>query len=169
MALQPKLLVLALVATLSTVTSGTATAEDYRKLSFELFDAAREGNLESVSTLLERGVPIHARNRFGNTALIFAARAKQKEVIDLLLDSGADINKPNLSGKTALMEASLNGDLSLAKYLVAKGASVNAETIEHFTALIFATYHGHKPTITPRCLTYLSMQGWTSMKSTKTI
>ncbi|MDD9868488.1 MAG: ankyrin repeat domain-containing protein [Gammaproteobacteria bacterium] len=40
-----------------------------------MFDAAGEGDLERVRQLLDEGALVLARNRFGNTALIYAARA----------------------------------------------------------------------------------------------
>ncbi len=50
-------------------------ADNPRALNFRLFDAAGEGDLERVRQLLDEGALVSARNRFGNTALIYAARA----------------------------------------------------------------------------------------------
>ena len=120
--------------------TSVASAVDYRKLAFEMLDAAKEGNIEAVEALLEKKVPIESRNRFGNTALIYAVRGGHGVLVKNLVDAGASVNKSNLSGKTPLMEAAIKGNMGLARYLVEQKADVNAKTIENFNALIFATY-----------------------------
>ena len=123
--------------------TSVASAVDYRKLAFEMFDAAREGNIEAVEKILDQNVPIESRNRFGNTALIYAVRGGHMPLVKKLVALGANVNKPNLNGKTPLMEAAIKGNMELARYLIGLKADVNAKTMENFNALIFATYYKH--------------------------
>ena len=86
------------------ITSTTAFAQEFRRLSLEMLEAAREGDNSKVKSLLEQGVPVGARNRFGNTALIYAARSGNQALVKLLLDMGADVSKSNVNGKTGVVK-----------------------------------------------------------------
>ncbi|MBE8233369.1 MAG: ankyrin repeat domain-containing protein [Endozoicomonadaceae bacterium] len=70
-------------------------------LADALINAASNGYLEIVTTLIDAGVAVDARN--------------------------TKYNKLSDADSTALSEASLHGDLDVVKYLVSKGASVNEQ------------------------------------------
>ena len=84
-------------------------AENHRQLSMELLESARDGRIEEVERLLDSGVPIKARNRFGNTALIYAARSCHRDLLEVLIERGADVNQTNLNGHSPLFEAAKGG------------------------------------------------------------
>lgn len=66
-----------------------------------LMVAAREGRLDIVSFLLERGADINQTTRRGN-AFCLAAGALRAETMAFLLSRGADPNVPNRKGETPI-------------------------------------------------------------------
>ncbi len=60
--------------------------------STSLVDAARAGEFDTVSKLLQKGYNVDVRDEFGSTALIYAVAAHKEEVVKVLLDFGADVN-----------------------------------------------------------------------------
>ena len=122
-----------------------------------LFNAAQNGKLEQVKTLIEKeGVDINAReSEIGATALIGASFKGHLEVVQYLINKGADINaKADIDGRTALMVASMEGHLAVVKALVegkkgllsmfSKGADINAKDNNNgVTALMEASSEGH--------------------------
>ncbi|HLE72469.1 MAG TPA: ankyrin repeat domain-containing protein, partial [Vicinamibacteria bacterium] len=55
----------------------------------DLREAARRGDLERAKALLDAGVPVDAKNRYGATALFFAADRGHLPLIQLLIERGA--------------------------------------------------------------------------------
>lgn len=53
--------------------------------------AAERGELALVKSMLEKGVDVNARNKYGQTALILAAARGHFDVVKLLLEKGADL------------------------------------------------------------------------------
>jgi len=64
--------------------------------------AVVDGNNEVVSLLLEARADINAKDKNGNTALMYAARGVRNEVVTQLLEAGADINAKDNHGQTLL-------------------------------------------------------------------
>lgn len=88
-------------------------------------DAASRGNLPATRALLNRGVPLEATDRSGNTALIKAALNRRPQVVDLLLARGARIDHRNAEGMTAAFIAAERGQPFLIQTLAAKGARLD--------------------------------------------
>jgi hypothetical protein len=57
-----------------------------------LADAARKGDAAAVKKLLDGGVDVNTKFRYGTTALSFACDRGHLDVVKLLLDRGADVN-----------------------------------------------------------------------------
>ena len=55
-------------------------------------DAARKGDAAAVKKLLDEGVDVNTKFRYGTTALSFACDRGHLDVVKLLLDRGADVN-----------------------------------------------------------------------------
>jgi ankyrin repeat protein len=115
--------------------------------------AARTGRLGPVKALLARGADVNARERRGQTALMWAADEGHAAVVQALLQAGADFRTPLASGFTPLLFAVREGRIEVVKILVAAGADVN-ETIavkkpggkapnRGTTPLILAVENGH--------------------------
>jgi ankyrin repeat protein len=70
-----------------------------------LHTAAREGNAESVRSLLREGADAHALDDLGRTALYYAASKRSAETVLALLAWGCDPNVADEGGVTPLMAA----------------------------------------------------------------
>lgn len=105
--------------------------------------AAREGQIESVRTLIEAGADLDAQDAEDTTALILATVNGYLDIAELLLASGADPNVADRFGRTVLFVATdmntldanprppprMNSRLTpvdLVKLSLAKGAEVDA-------------------------------------------
>jgi ankyrin repeat protein len=71
-----------------------------------LADAARKGDAAVVKKLLDEGVDVNTKYRYGATALSYACDRGHLDVVKLLLDRGADVNvKDSFYGATPLIWA----------------------------------------------------------------
>ncbi len=88
-----------------------------------LRDAARGGDLATVTRLLDAGTPVDAPARHGQTALQFAAEAGRVDVVRELLQRGANVdNEERFFGVTPLSAALGGGHRELALLLLERGA-----------------------------------------------
>ena len=68
-----------------------------------LMVAAGGKNSEIVTMLIDNGADVDAKDKYGNTALIFAlCWGKNPDVVRAFIDGGADVNARNEKGKTPL-------------------------------------------------------------------
>jgi len=95
----------------------------------QLQDAARKGDASAVKRLLDDGVDVNTKFRYGTTALFFACDHGHVDVVRVLLDRGADVTiKDSFYGFTPLMLAVSPAQkrrpehTEIAKLLIAKGA-----------------------------------------------
>ncbi|HEY4534500.1 MAG TPA: ankyrin repeat domain-containing protein [Enteractinococcus sp.] len=87
-----------------------------------LFDYAREGQIQALSSVIDQGIPVDLRNHNGDTFLILAAYREQAEVVDALLARGADVNAVNNRGQSALTCAIFMQNTNIATALLDAGA-----------------------------------------------
>jgi len=87
--------------------------------------AAADGNVESVSLLLDRGAKVNAATQDGWTALHFACLRENKGLVELLLDRGADVGMTTMTGVSALSLATSKGDRDIIELLLDRGASAS--------------------------------------------
>ena len=96
-----------------------------------------------VIFLLDHGVPLEAKNRNGNTAVILSAYTRKISIAECLLDYGADIHCANIDGSTALHFAVSKGYNEIVSLLILKGANIHAARKNGGTALHLAAQEGH--------------------------
>src|SRR5689334_19210047 len=100
---------LLLITLLSLMTTGAAmfvqAANDPA-----LVTAAREGDFETVRTLLAKRANVNETARDGATAVLWAVHQSDLRMVRALLAAGANVNTPNHYGVTPLLEASRTGD-----------------------------------------------------------
>lgn len=107
-----------------------------------LLEAAGDGDIKTVTGLLDKGTDVDEQNAHGMTALTAAALKDSLEMTRLLLDKGADIGRENDSGETVLMCAVLNDNPKLIGLLLDRGAQINEEANNGMTALGWAAFWG---------------------------
>ena len=92
-----------------------------------IFEAAREGDTDTVRELLEYDPELaRAADEDGRTALHHAASRGQVEVATILLDAGAEIDAPEEDNETPLHYAAWRSQLPVGRLLVARGAGLEA-------------------------------------------
>ena len=92
------------------------------------FLAARNGQLEAMRALVEKGMDPRFVGARGTTALTLAAGADRPshEVIRFLLDHGADMNATDADGRTALDWALTRGETDTSAFLRGLGGRTSA-------------------------------------------
>lgn len=89
-----------------------------------IFEAARQGDLEAVKAFEAKNQSIVSLDAFGSTPLHHAAAGGHENVVEYLLDRGADPNLVNSDGFAALHSCALTGDSATAVLLLARGSLV---------------------------------------------
>ncbi|VDH97035.1 Hypothetical predicted protein, partial [Mytilus galloprovincialis] len=100
-----------------------------------LYDACREGYLDTVQFLLQIGATVNSIGRYGQTALYAACIGGHSTIVKFLVDQGAVIDakvrKASLFDEpTCLHAAYLSDNLDLVKFLINRGSSV--DTVGNF-------------------------------------
>jgi ankyrin repeat protein len=92
------------------------------------FLAAREGQLEAMQALMEKGMNPRFVGARGTTALTFAAGSDRPNhaAMGFLLDQGLDVNATDSDGRTALDWALTRGETETAAFLRGLGGRTNA-------------------------------------------
>jgi serine/threonine-protein phosphatase 6 regulatory ankyrin repeat subunit B len=108
-----------------------------------LHDAAEEGNVNVVKSLLERGEDINTRNTSFETPLHLAAEKAKADVVRLLVERGAEVDSRNERGWTPLHFASLEGHVEVSRVLVDHDANVNARSQGSWTPMHLSAARGH--------------------------
>ncbi len=103
-----------------------------------LLKAVKEGRLNQVRALVDKGADVNLRTPSGSTPLMFAADGNRLDIVRFLLKRGADVNAKNGANNTALIYASIKGHTGVSKELLKYKADVNVKNINKGDALIFA-------------------------------
>jgi hypothetical protein len=110
----------------------------------EIHDAAREGNIGKVKSLLEANPKLaEAALEDGMTALHLAALEGHAAIARLLLEHHAPINARGPRGETPLHLATYGGHSTVAEVLLEQGADLQATNAAGETALHLAARKGH--------------------------
>jgi ankyrin repeat protein len=106
-----------------------------------LHSVARCGDLEMVQVLLEYGVDINAKNKYGSTPLDYAiigSHHNKPKVVRLLVEHGADPNSRGVSGYTPL-HRSIGEGVEIVRLLIEHGGNVEIKTDGGRTTLDIAS------------------------------
>jgi len=88
------------------------------------FSLTRHNRYDEIEGLLDAGLPVEARDQYGNIILIVACQNGLKRIAKLALRRGADINAQNAYGNTPLHFCYMyNHGSTLGAYLISKGAN----------------------------------------------
>ncbi len=120
---KPLLLLFALLL----IPVATPAQNPKQELNDQFFEAVRKGDVPAVAALLDKGVDVNAKFRYGTTALFKAAERGHTEVVKLLLARGADVTvKDTFYNTTAMSWALDNKHIEVIRALLEKDtASVN--------------------------------------------
>jgi ankyrin repeat protein len=114
------------------------------EISQTLFSAVDANCLDLVTTLLDEGASVDARDRLGARPLSHAARSGHLQMVDLLLAHGAPIDARNLAGSTALYLAAEGSHIAIAQRLIERGADVKLSGRSGITPIAAAAYAGNE-------------------------
>ena len=96
------------------------------QLDAALRDAAWANDVEQARRLIASGANVNAKDRGGQTAIMWAAAEGHADVVKLLIDAQSEFQEPLPSGFTPLLFACRAGHVETAKALIAAGADVKA-------------------------------------------
>jgi ankyrin repeat protein len=119
-----------------------------------LMMAAKGASNETVQILLKTGASINAKNKLGQTALMYAVAGyyapnpDTAQTVKLLLANGARINDVDAKGQSVLMHvAPASPEAEVIKLLIANGANVNVIDSDGQTALLLAVQRYSTPLV----------------------
>ncbi len=112
-----------------------------------LIEAAKTGDLETVTDLLRRGAEVDAQSEKGKTALHYAAANGHVEVVKALLAAGAKVDARDRDWHTPLMLAAIYGCNHTVQALLSGGADTQAKTLAGNTAQVYAENNHHPLTL----------------------
>lgn len=126
----------AFVLALLTASAGTVRAQGLGEKAEALWEAARKGDVATVKKLLDEGLDVNTKLRYGSTALFSACDRGHVEVVKLLLDRGADVNvRDTFYGATPLTWAVNPATgrkpqhVEIVRLLLQKGAQGKAQAL----------------------------------------
>lgn len=120
---------------------GCATTPEER-----LRQAATDGNLNRVETLLGEGVSLRAADERGASPLLMATKNSHRDVVAFLLEKGASVNQPRHDGVTPFLIAVQEGHPDIVALFLEKGTDVNvrAPLAAGITLLHVAAHRGNR-------------------------
>jgi len=101
--------------------------------------AAREGDIESVKLLLERGANVNQVTEYGWSPLLTATNNRHYKLAEYLIERNADVNLANKGNWTPLYLATDNRNIEGGDFPVPK------PDIDHFEYIKFLLDHGANP------------------------
>jgi len=107
------------------------------------FECKKE-NIDEVKKLINKGMKINKRNRYGDTPLIIACKKNNIELVKCLLKSKKiKIDKKSIYGISPLMVACYFKNKSLVDCLITQNAKVDISDNKNNLPLHIGCYLGH--------------------------
>jgi ankyrin repeat protein len=91
-----------------------------------LLDAAEEGDVSQVRSLIDHNANVNHGNKYNNTPLHLACTNGHGEVACMLIDHNANVNQCNIYNTTPLHFACMYGHVEVACTLIDHGADFNS-------------------------------------------
>jgi ankyrin repeat protein len=113
----------------------------------EVADAAMNGDLAAVRTLILKKADVNAPQIDGATALLWAVHLDNAEMVEALVKAGANAKAANRDGATPLALAAINGDPRVVEALLKGGADAKAKGAAGETMLMLAARNGNPAVI----------------------
>lgn len=114
----------------------------------ELFAAARAGNSNYITEILDSGVNLESKTSKGYTALMLAAYNGHYQLTQELVTRGANVNSVDQSGNSILMGVVFKGHSSIFNLLISSSANFDYQNPKKETALDYAIMFGRRDLIT---------------------
>jgi cytochrome c2 len=108
-----------------------------------LHNAARDGDVEQVGSLIASGEDVNKRNRMLGWPIHQAALNDYVGIAEMLIAAGADVNVEHKIFGTPLHTAAQKGSFGVAALLLENGADPNSRYGDGSTPLHFAAGRGH--------------------------
>ncbi|ERE71500.1 ankyrin repeat and EF-hand domain-containing protein 1 [Cricetulus griseus] len=109
-----------------------------------LMEASREGAVELVRGILERGGEVNAFDNDRHHAAHFAAKGGFFDILKLLFAYSGDMGLIGMNGNTPLHYAAMGGFADCCKYLAQRGCELKWKNLEHKTPRAVAKDGGFK-------------------------
>jgi len=93
-----------------------------------LIKSSRDGLLNEVRLLIEFGADVNAKDKNGDTSLIWASYYGYEDIVKLLIGAGVNANAKNKNGSTALRWAYENNQKNIIELLKKYGAKYKYES-----------------------------------------
>jgi len=106
-------------------------------------EAAKNGDRDSLQTLVRNKADVNATEADGSTALHWASYHDDLESADLLIRAGAKVNAATDLGVTPLWVASQNGSTAMVRRLLQAGGNPNLALLAGETPLMVAARSGY--------------------------
>ena len=118
--------------------------DDWKEEAKDLLHAAAEqGDIDTIKSLLERGMDINARNASNKTPLDRAAAKGNVDVVRLLIEGGAEVDSRDKWGWTPLRVSSRDGHVEVSRVLLDHGSNVNIRARDNWTPMHESAAFGH--------------------------
>ena len=101
---------LMVLLTLSLISNVALAQNSEAELNDKFWEAVRQGDLATVTALLDQGADVNAKFRYGSTALFKAAERGHTEIVKLLLARGADVTVKDTFYNATAMTWALSND-----------------------------------------------------------
>lgn len=120
-----------------------------------LVAATKPSDKEKMMYLLAKGGDINAKDKYGNTALMYATFFDNVDTAEILLSQpGINLDSIDITGSTALMKAVLYKAQNVCNQLIKAGANLNSSNYTGETILIRSISKG-----TPEITSFLIQSG----------
>ncbi|XP_050394903.1 putative ankyrin repeat protein RF_0381 isoform X1 [Patella vulgata] len=106
--------------------------------------ACADGTLDTVKHLIDLGLDINTKGRFGSTCILYCVESETQaiEKIELLRSKGGNIHDRDDNNRGILHHACENGTLDIVQYLVNLGLDINSKDGSGNTPVSFSFMSG---------------------------